>query len=62
MTETTRLEQRPENTESANNPVLELLGDQMNHLEINASTGGGGVGVGIPEIVAFKDKWEGQLN
>ena len=39
--------------ESAITPVLELLGDQMKHLEINDGTGGGGLGVGINEIAAF---------
>ena len=33
--------------------VLELLGDIMKHIKINAGTGGGGVGARIPEIAAF---------
>ena len=48
--------------ESAITPVLELLGYQMKNQEINAGTGGGGLGVGITDIVAFEDKREGQLN
>ena len=34
----------------------------MKHLEINAGTGGGRVGVGMTDIEAFEDKWEGKLN
>ena len=34
----------------------------MKHLEVNAGTGGGGLGIGMSEISALEDKWEGQLN
>ena len=39
-----------------------MLGDSMNHLEINSGTGGGVVGVGMAELAAFEDNWEVQLN
>ena len=42
--------------------VLELLGDQMKHLDINAVTGGLGVGVWMPDLAAFEDNWKAQLN
>ena len=34
----------------------------MKHLEINSGIGGGGVGIGMSEIAALEDKWEGTLN
>ena len=34
----------------------------MTHLEINAGTGGGGVGIDISEIAALEDKRERKLN
>ena len=34
----------------------------MNHLEINASTRGGGVGLGITDMESFGDKWKEKLN
>ena len=34
----------------------------MKHLEVNAGTGGGGLGIGMSEISALEDKWEGKLN
>ena len=34
----------------------------MKQIDINAVTGGGGVGVGMPALAAFKEKWEGKLN
>ena len=34
----------------------------MKHLNINASTGGGGVGVGMIDIEALEGKWEVKLN
>ena len=48
--------------ESEITPVLELLHEHMKHLDINSSTGGGGVGVGITDLEAFMDKWKGKLN
>ena len=44
------------------NPVLELLDKRMKHIETNVDTGGGGVGVGITDLAAFEENWEGQLN
>ena len=49
-----RLEQWSEDMDSAITPLLELLGDQMEHLKINSSTLGG--------VTEFEDKWEGKLN
>ena len=34
----------------------------MKHLDINVSTRGGGVWIGISELAALDYKWEGQLN
>ena len=48
--------------DSAITLIMELLGDWMNYLDINTSTGGGGVGVGMTELVAFEDKWDGKMN
>ena len=42
--------------------VSELLDERRKHININASTGGGGVGVRITDLEAFKDKWKGQHN
>ena len=56
------IEQWTEEIDSEITPVLELLGERMKHIDINSCTGGGGVGVGMPELAAFEDKWEGQLN
>ena len=47
---------------SAINPLLELLVGWVEHLEINDGTGGEGVGVGIPEVAALKEKCEGKWN
>ena len=55
------LEQWSEDMDSAITPVLELLDEQMKHLEINSSTGGGGVGLGISDMESFEYKWKGQL-
>ena len=41
------LEQWLEEMESAITPVLELLGKWMKHIDINASTGGVGVWIGM---------------
>ena len=57
-----RLEHWSEDMDSAITLIMELLGDWMNYLDINTSTGGGGVGVGITELVAFEDKWDGKMN
>ena len=62
MIYSTRLEQWSEDMDSAITPLLELLGDQMKHLKINSSTGGGVMCVGIPKLAEFEDKWEGKLN
>ena len=48
------LERWSEDMESEITIVLELLDEQINRIEINASTGGGGVGVGITDLEAFK--------
>ena len=42
------MEQWSEDMDYAITPVLELFGDQMKHLDINAVTGGLGVGVWMP--------------
>ena len=34
----------------------------MKHLDINAVIGGGGVGIGMSELEALEDRWEGKLN
>ena len=47
------MEQWSEDMDSKITLVSELLSDWMKHLEINAGTGGGGVGARIPEIAAF---------
>ena len=48
--------------DSAITTVLELLGDWMKHLKINAGARGGGVGVWMPKIDALEDKWEIKMN
>ena len=58
MIDAPHLERWSEYTYSAITLVLELLDERMNHLDINASTGVGGVGVVITYIEAFKDKWK----
>ena len=55
------MEHWSEDMDSAIIPVLELLDEQMNHIEINASTGVGGGYVGITYLEAFEDKWKTQL-
>ena len=42
--------------------LLEILDERIKHFDINAGTGGVGVGVGITDISAFEDKWEGILS
>ena len=48
--------------DSALTPVLEILGEEIKNLDINAGTGGGGVGIEIFEIAVLEYKWEVQLN
>ena len=48
--------------DSENKQILELLDKWMNHIDINASTGGAGVGVGKNDLEPFEEKWKGQLN
>ena len=62
MIDSPRLEQWSEDMDSAINLVLELLGDWMKHIEINAGTGGEELVVGMPELAASEDKWEVHLN
>ena len=62
MIEAPCLEQWSKDMNSVINPVLELLVDPMKHFDINVSTGGGGVVVGMPELAELKGKWEGHLN
>ena len=50
------LERWSEDMDSAITLVFEILGEWIQHLEINASTGGGIFGVGITDIASFEDK------
>ena len=52
------LEMWSEDMDSEITLVLELLDEQMNHIEINASIGGVGVGVWITDMEEFEDKWK----
>ena len=62
MIDDPRLEQWSEDIDSSLMPVLELLGERIKHLAINAVTGGRGVGIEMSEIMALDFTWEGQLN
>ena len=56
------LERWLEDMDSAMTSVLELLDEQMKHLDINAITGCGGVGVGITDMEALEDKCKLKLH
>ena len=57
-----RLEQWSEDIGSEITPFLELLGEGMKYLENNSYTRDGWVGIGISELAALEDNWEGEMN
>ena len=54
------LEQWSEEMDSEISSVLDLLGERMKHLEINAGTGCRGLWIWTSELAALEDKGEGQ--
>ena len=58
MIDALRIERWSENIDSAITLVLEVLNNRMKYLDINAGTGGGGFGVGMPDLAEFEDKWK----
>ena len=56
------LEQWSEDMDSAITPIIQLLGERMKHLDINAGTGEGGFGVETSDIAELEKEWGGQLS
>ena len=62
MIDAPRLDQWSEYMDSVLTPVLELMGERMEYMEIDSGTGGGVVWIEMSNIAALEAMWEGKLN